>query len=149
MKHKAILPLGLVLLAVSAACGSEVDLNPNIEATVAARVAEERAKAADAAVIVMIEATVQAVLIAAQNHIVFESYRNGNLEVYVMNADGSGQTNLTNNPANDSHPSWSPDGSRIVFYSNRDGKSGARESAQSSAGPFSSARISSTPRTAR
>ena len=29
-------------------------------------------------------------------------------EIYVMNADGSGQTRLTNNPASDGSPSWSP-----------------------------------------
>ena len=28
----------------------------------------------------------------------------GNIEIYVMNADGSGQTNLTNNPADDQSP---------------------------------------------
>ena len=33
--------------------------------------------------------------------IAFESYQDGNWEVYVMNADGSGQTRLTNNPAFD------------------------------------------------
>jgi TolB protein len=32
-----------------------------------------------------------------------------------MNADGSGQTRLTNSPENEHHPRWSPDGMRIVF----------------------------------
>src|SRR5256714_1622743 len=43
-----------------------------------------------------------------------------NKEVYVMNADGSGQTRLTNDLANDDCPSWSPDGSKIVFRSDRE-----------------------------
>ncbi len=34
--------------------------------------------------------------------IVFTSERDGNQEIYVMNADGTGQTNLTNSPANES-----------------------------------------------
>jgi Tol biopolymer transport system component len=40
--------------------------------------------------------------------IAFESERDGNLEIYVMNADGSGVTRLTNDPASDSTPAWSP-----------------------------------------
>ncbi|MGB0092498.1 MAG: hypothetical protein WBP81_08190 [Solirubrobacteraceae bacterium] len=42
-----------------------------------------------------------------------------NEEIYVMNADGSRQTRLTNDPAEDSEPAWSPDGTRIAFTSNR------------------------------
>ena len=53
--------------------------------------------------------------------IAFTSDRDGNREIYVMNADGSGQTNVTNSPAADYFDSWSPDGSRIVFSSDRDG----------------------------
>jgi len=57
----------------------------------------------------------------ATGQIAFTSDRDGNSEIYVMNADGSGQTNLTNNPAGDFGPDWSPDGSRIAFQSGRDG----------------------------
>ena len=36
-----------------------------------------------------------------------------------MNANSSGLTNLTNNPADDLWPRWLPDGQKIVFYSYR------------------------------
>jgi hypothetical protein len=39
--------------------------------------------------------------------IAFNSDRDGNNEIYVMNADGSSQTRLTNDIFDDSFPSWS------------------------------------------
>ena len=36
-------------------------------------------------------------------------------EIFVMNADGSGQTQLINNDVSDEEPSWSPDGEKIAF----------------------------------
>ena len=56
-----------------------------------------------------------------QSKIAFMSSRDGDFDIYVMNADGSEQNNLTNNPARDSSPAWSPDGKKIVFPSDRDG----------------------------
>ena len=53
--------------------------------------------------------------------IAFESDRDGNIEIYVMNADGSNQINLSNNEALDSKPRFSPDGKKIIFMSERDG----------------------------
>ena len=53
--------------------------------------------------------------------IAFTSFRDGNGEIYVMNADGKKQRNLTQNPAEDCCASWSLDGRKIVFTSFRDG----------------------------
>ncbi|MCL5773828.1 MAG: hypothetical protein M1536_05550, partial [Firmicutes bacterium] len=47
--------------------------------------------------------------------IAFDSDRDGNLEIYIMNADGTNQTRLTNNPRNDYLPSFSADGKKIAF----------------------------------
>jgi Tol biopolymer transport system component len=40
--------------------------------------------------------------------VAFVSRRDGNEEIYVMNADGSGQRRLTRTPRNDKSPAWSP-----------------------------------------
>jgi Tol biopolymer transport system component len=46
----------------------------------------------------------------------------GDTEIYFMSADGTGfTTKLTDNSASDQYPSWSPDGTKIVFESSRDG----------------------------
>ena len=53
--------------------------------------------------------------------IAFMSHRDGNAEIYTMNSDGSAQTRLTDDPAADTAPAWSPDGEKIAFWSTRDG----------------------------
>ncbi|HIP71261.1 MAG TPA: DUF5050 domain-containing protein [Anaerolineae bacterium] len=52
-----------------------------------------------------------------KGQIVFVSNRDGNDEIYVMNADGSQQIRLTYNTWPDSSPVWSPDGQRIAYVS--------------------------------
>ena len=51
------------------------------------------------------------------------SSRDGNPEIYYMNRDGSGLRRVTNSPAIDVTPTWSPTGQQIAFVSDRTGPS--------------------------
>jgi len=54
-----------------------------------------------------------------RRQIAFQSNRDGNWEIYVVRANGTGTRRLTNDGARDGEPSWTPDGKRIAFT--RDG----------------------------
>jgi len=56
--------------------------------------------------------------------IAFLSRRDGNTEVYVVMADGSGQRRLTRNARFFATPTWSPDGRKIAYEGGRDGNNG-------------------------
>ncbi len=47
--------------------------------------------------------------------------QNGNEQIYVMNVDGSGVTQLTTGASNHSRPTWSPDGRWIAYSDNKAG----------------------------
>ena len=71
--------------------------------------------------VVFLGLTPLVVNVDAQAQIAFTSGRSGNAEIFVMDADGGNQLNLTNNPGGDVNPALSPNGKQIAFMSDRDG----------------------------
>jgi len=55
------------------------------------------------------------------SRIAFDSNRDGDWDIHVVDADGSGLVNLTQSPGWDGQPAWSPDGNKIMFVSDREG----------------------------
>jgi TolB protein len=53
--------------------------------------------------------------------IAFASNRSGNMEIWVVNRDGSRLRQVTNHPGIDNAPTWSPDGQHLAFASDRGG----------------------------
>ena len=53
--------------------------------------------------------------------IAFQSKRDGNYEIYTVDAEGRDPKNLTMHPGHDGEPAWSPDHTRIAFDSDRTG----------------------------
>ena len=51
----------------------------------------------------------------------FTSDRAGNLDIYIIDTNGENLINLTNHPADDYSPTWSPDGRSMAYISERDG----------------------------
>lgn len=56
------------------------------------------------------------------NRIAFMSDRDGDWELYAVNADGSDLQQLTENSVHDGLPTWSPDGEAIAFVSDQGGR---------------------------
>jgi Tol biopolymer transport system component len=68
------------------------------------------------------QVTVATVATLPNDPIVFESQRDMNSEIYVINPDRNGLTRLTTDAAEDREPVWSPNRKEIAFVTERDGK---------------------------
>ena len=112
---------GIVLLflciALVTACGEEEE-GPTPTAAVTSPTATAAVGSPTPTVAVTSPTPTEAVAIP-MGKIAFSSRRDGNGEIYLLSSEG--EINITNNPAEDAESDLSPDGSEIVFASDRDG----------------------------
>ncbi len=58
------------------------------------------------------------------NQIVFDSWRSGKADIYIMQADGRNVRPLTSSKSNNTEPKWSPDGKWIAYHCSQEGETG-------------------------
>jgi Tol biopolymer transport system component len=74
-----------------------------------------------AAAVLLVPGTARPAFPGTNGKIAFATDRDGDFEIYTMNADGSGQTRLTTATGDDLYPVWSADGAKLAFSSQRTG----------------------------
>ena len=102
-------------------CKPQIDSDLTKEVNMSFKVGRTFAAAVVVALFILIQLAVNGYA-SRGTKIVFTSTRDGNEEIYVMDGDGRNQVRLTDNPAEDYDPAWSPDGLRIVFSRNKGGR---------------------------
>jgi TolB protein len=55
------------------------------------------------------------------DRLAYSAERDGNWDIFVMNADGAEPTRLTRHPGRESNPTWSTDGTHVLYSSDRGG----------------------------
>src|SRR4029077_3743607 len=66
-------------------------------------------------VVPMLAGTASATFPGTNGVIAFARMRHGNGHIFTINADGTGEQQLTFGTSSDSQPAWSPDGTRLAF----------------------------------
>jgi Tol biopolymer transport system component len=123
--RRALIVTAAVVAATATACGATADSRPSHPDT-GGKIAftSNRTGGQDEIVVANADGTGRIDLNAQGRspefspdgrRIAFSSTRDGNSEIYVMNADGSNQTRLTFNTLYDSRPQWAADGRKLVF----------------------------------
>lgn len=110
----------IVLAVAGVALWAATLLLYNQAASTATPVQQEAAPTTAPSPVVPAETEPAAVQTELSGRIAFHSDRDGEIDIYTMNADGSDVQRLTDAPGRDFEPHWSPDGSTIVFSSDRD-----------------------------
>jgi TolB protein len=105
--------IALPVIALAAACGGDDDDDSSPSASSTANTGAPTPSTSGGTEITPAPGAVGAEEL--QGKIVYTSTRSGNQDIWVMNADGSDQKNLTNTPDSEGFPEWSPDGEKIAF----------------------------------
>lgn len=137
MKLKTYLALSLTVMALLSGCSAngEMDVNGTSEAApvLAVSLASTASPVSTIAPIstVSFESTETSmpsltpfVLEQSYGQLVFSSKRHGNYDIFVISADGTNEMQLTHNVSDDMSPKWSPDKTKVIFVSDRNGKYG-------------------------